>query len=140
MALPSDVIRAGILPFLDLATRMDANSVLDRDSRLVKKVDRKDFAITLAVSSMMRLLYKSSDAKTERDKVKTACVLFQFLQTPFGRIQLMNKRVAKVILQKIEQWNTERVAVWWKRSIYRKKLKAEMEQVGHIIVANGFAV
>lgn len=133
--IPSDVLRTHVLPFLDYATRLDANSVLDRDSRFVRKVNREDMVKHMAVEQTRTLIRSVEDTPVLLNRVKASIRLFRFMQTPIGRILLKHKRFREVLLYKAANIEVERPLSWWNRSPYRKQLKAEMERVRDMIIA-----
>jgi hypothetical protein len=133
--IPSDVLRTHVLPFLDYATRLDANSVLDRDSRFVQKVNREEMVKNMAVEETKRLIQSVEQTSVLLNRVKASIRLFRFVQTPIGRILLKHKRFREVLFYKVTHLEIERPLSWWNRSPYRKQLKVEMERVRDMIIA-----
>ena len=139
--LPSDIWRACVLPFLDLACRLDVNQVLPPEARLIKKRTNDEmFANTVAVEETRRIVRVVKTVTTTKEKVRGTTRLFTFLLSPFGRPVLLMKPFARVQLNKIADFEEEYPSRnWWKRSPYRKELKRQMEELRNVILTNGFA-
>lgn len=135
--LPSDIWRAQVLPFLDLVSRIEMNQTLERETRLTKNV--KDgfarLAEKIAVASMRNIIRRIDAARHQRNKVKGAIYMFQFLQTGLGRLLLNRERFVELVTIKMNMWETFYSKTWWNRSPYRKKLRVSMEHVRDILLA-----
>jgi hypothetical protein len=133
MALPSDILRVHVLPFLEWEECLDANAVLENDAKLVQKMATEDIATKMAKETVFKLLDECDRAMTDTKRVRIATRLFVFLQHPMGSILLNHLPYMRAFMGKITEISHERPPIWWKRSPLRKRLKMEMDRVAEII-------
>lgn len=127
--LPSDIWRAKVLPYLDRLSRVDLNRLLEPETRAVEKMATEDCAYSAAIRTCIRQIDFIDKSMTILQKVKRTTRLIVFVQTPIGRTLLRTTGIKNALLLKIQQFESEYPPVWWKRSPYRRALKAEMDRL-----------